>query len=92
MLQSRDVDRRQPAKVRDANFYFFVEAAIALAISFVINVFVVSVFAHGLFGKTNKDVVSKITRKTGKITAVFNFPTKRSFDQKLQQQQQKSSF
>lgn len=58
LFQSRDVDRRQPAKVRDANFYFFVEAAIALFVSFVINVFVVSVFAHGLYGKTNQDVVS----------------------------------
>jgi hypothetical protein len=38
--------------------YFFVEAAIALFVSFLINVFVVTVFAHGLFGKTNADVVS----------------------------------
>ena len=40
--------------------YYFVEAAIALFISFIINVFVVSVFAHGLFQKTNEDVVSSM--------------------------------
>ena len=60
MLQSRDIDRRQPKKVEEANMYYFVEAAIALFISFIINVFVVSVFAHGLFQKTNEDVVSSM--------------------------------
>lgn len=29
----------------------------ALFVSFVINVFVVAVFAHGLFNKQNKDIV-----------------------------------
>lgn len=58
-MQSRDVNRRDTAKVRDANMYFFIEACIALFVSFVINVFVVSVFAHGLYGQTNKDIVSK---------------------------------
>lgn len=32
----------------------------ALFVSFIINVFVVAVFAHGLFDKTNNDVVSTI--------------------------------
>lgn len=58
IFKSRDVNRRDPAKVRDANMYFFIEASIALLVSFVINVFVVSVFAHGLYGKTNQDIVS----------------------------------
>lgn len=56
--QSRDVDRRKSSNVREANFYFFVEACIALFVSFIINVFVVAVFAHGLYGKTNNEVVS----------------------------------
>lgn len=38
--------------------YYFVEASIALLVSFIINVFVVSVFAHGLYNKTNEDIVS----------------------------------
>ncbi|XP_011157273.1 protein Malvolio isoform X2 [Solenopsis invicta] len=56
LVKSRDIDRRQPAKVKDANMYYFIEACIALFISFIINVFVVAVFAHGLFNKTNNDV------------------------------------
>lgn len=58
-LQSRDIDRRQTKKVSEANFYFFIEASIALFVSFIINLFVVAVFAHGMYGKTNRDVVSK---------------------------------
>lgn len=58
MFQSRDVDRRQPQKIREANYYFFIEAVVALSVSFVINLFVVAVFAHGMYGQTNKDVAS----------------------------------
>lgn len=58
LVKSRDIDRKEPAKVRDANLYFFVEAAIALFVSFVINVFVVSVFANGLYHKTNHDLLN----------------------------------
>lgn len=64
MLQSRDIDRRDGRKVRDANLYYFIEAAIALFISFIINVFVVSVFAHGMFGKTNQDVLDQCANST----------------------------
>ncbi|CAH1112007.1 unnamed protein product [Psylliodes chrysocephalus] len=56
LVKSRDIDRTKPEKVRDANMYYFVEACIALLVSFVINVFVVSVFAHGLYQTTNSEV------------------------------------
>lgn len=59
LVKSRDIDRTKKDKVSDANMYFFIEAAIALLVSFVINVFVVAVFAHGLFQTTNQEVVSK---------------------------------
>lgn len=58
LVKSRDIDRRKPEQIRDANLYYFIEAAIALFVSFVINVFVVAVFAHGLFHRTNQDIVS----------------------------------
>ncbi|XP_014481310.1 PREDICTED: protein Malvolio [Dinoponera quadriceps] len=58
LVKSRDIDRRQPAKVKDANMYYFIEASVALFVSFVINVFVVAVFAKGLFEKTNNQVYS----------------------------------
>lgn len=37
--------------------YFFIESSVALLISLFINVFVVAVFADGLYGKKNSDVV-----------------------------------
>jgi NRAMP (natural resistance-associated macrophage protein)-like metal ion transporter len=64
LVKSRKVDRHQPSKVKEANYYFFIEAAIALFISFLINVFVVAVFAHGLNGKTNEDVINECVNKT----------------------------
>lgn len=59
LVKSRSIDRKNKEKVKEANFYFFVEGAIALFISFIINVFVVSVFAHGLYQKTNADVINQ---------------------------------
>jgi natural resistance-associated macrophage protein len=43
-------------EVNDANRYVFIESSIALGISLIINIAVTSVFAHGLYGKTNKDI------------------------------------
>lgn len=57
------MNRRDPRKVRDANFYFFIEASVALFVSFIINVFVVAVFAHGLNGVTNAEIVSHSNQK-----------------------------
>jgi len=56
LVKSRDIDRTKKNEVKEANMYFFIEAAIALFISFLINIFVVSVFAEGLYGKTNADI------------------------------------
>merc|ERR1719427_926721 len=56
LVKSRDIDRNKKGEVREANFYFFIEAAVALFVSFLINVFVVAVFAEGLYGKTNHQV------------------------------------
>ncbi|XP_029636399.1 natural resistance-associated macrophage protein 2 isoform X2 [Octopus sinensis] len=47
LVKSRDIDRSNKKKVKEANMYYFVEAAIALFVSFLINLFVVSVFAEG---------------------------------------------
>eukprot|EP00117_Sycon_ciliatum_P036170 scpid35201/ scgid27270/ Natural resistance-associated macrophage protein 2; Divalent cation transporter 1; Divalent metal transporter 1 len=49
LVRSRDVDRSSAKKVKEANFYFFIESAIALLVSFVINLFVVCVFAETFF-------------------------------------------
>ncbi|XP_046387700.1 protein Malvolio isoform X1 [Ischnura elegans] len=61
LVKSRAVDRSKKEDIKEANFYFFIEAGIALFVSFIINVFVVSVFAHGLYNKTNRDVLEVCT-------------------------------
>lgn len=56
--QSRDVDRSSRKDVKEANKYFFLEACLALFVSFLINVFVVAVFAEAFYGRSNAEVVS----------------------------------
>ncbi|KAM6928377.1 natural resistance-associated macrophage protein 2 isoform 2-T2 [Xenentodon cancila] len=56
LVKSREVDRRSKEKVKEANKYFFIEATIALFVSFLINVFVVAVFAQAFYDKTNMEV------------------------------------
>lgn len=59
LVQSRNVDKGDTAKVSEANMYFFIESAIALFVSFVINVFVVCVFAAGFFGIPAIEVLNR---------------------------------
>ncbi|XP_054640982.1 natural resistance-associated macrophage protein 2 [Dunckerocampus dactyliophorus] len=56
LVKSREVDRRNLKEVKEANKYFFIESSIALFVSFLINVFVVAVFAQAFYNKTNMDV------------------------------------
>ncbi|CAH1404844.1 unnamed protein product [Nezara viridula] len=56
LVKTRSIDRTKNSKISEANFYFLIESALALALSFFINVFVMSVFAEGLYHKTNQDV------------------------------------
>ncbi|NXE85543.1 NRAM2 protein, partial [Cochlearius cochlearius] len=56
LVKSRQVNRANKREVREANKYFFIESCIALFVSFIINVFVVTVFAEAFFEKTNADV------------------------------------
>lgn len=57
VFQSGNVDRTKRTAVSEANVYNVIESALALGCSFVINLFVVVVFAVGLYGKTNMEVV-----------------------------------
>lgn len=58
LVKSRDIDRRKPEKLKEANFYYFIESSLALLCSVIINIFVVAVFAYGLHNKTNAELVS----------------------------------
>lgn len=52
------MNRSNKKEVQEANKYFFIEACLALFVSFLINVFVVAVFAEAFYGRTNSEVVS----------------------------------
>ena len=52
LVQSRAINRRLPSKVKEANFYFSCEAAMALTVSFCINFAVICVFAKGFFDES----------------------------------------
>lgn len=55
--QSREINRNNKKEVKEANKYYFIESSIALFISFLVNVFVVAVFAQAFYQKTNNEVV-----------------------------------
>lgn len=46
LVQSRNVNPRLVNKVKEANFYFALESALSLFLAFLINLFVVAVFAR----------------------------------------------
>lgn len=56
LVKSREVNRKNKEAVKEANLYFLIESTLALFISLVINIFVVGVFAHGLYNKKDKDI------------------------------------
>nr|GEW33940.1 metal transporter Nramp3-like [Tanacetum cinerariifolium] len=55
LVQSREIDPRKTGRVREAIKYYSIESAIALAISFIINLFVIAVFAKAFFGTSVAD-------------------------------------
>ena len=71
LVKSRSIDTSNKRQVREANMYYFIEAGIALFVSFIINVFIVAVFAHGLYGKTNNDIRDLCSNVTGVDINVF---------------------
>ncbi|XP_019762505.1 protein Malvolio [Dendroctonus ponderosae] len=71
LVKSRDVDRSRSEKVREANFYYFIECSVAIFVSLIINIFVLAVFAHGLYLKTNKEVHDSCANYTSINASVF---------------------
>ncbi|MED6196677.1 Metal transporter Nramp3 [Stylosanthes scabra] len=50
LVQSRRVDHRNKGRVQEALNYYSIESTVALIVSFVINIFVTTVFAKGFYG------------------------------------------
>lgn len=72
LVKSRAVDRKNKKAVKEANFYFLIESAIALLASFIINTFVVAVFAKAFYGKTYGDVYHNCLRHNNPHAHYFN--------------------
>ncbi|KAL3832300.1 hypothetical protein ACJMK2_023954 [Sinanodonta woodiana] len=72
LVKSREIDRSNKKAIQEANTYYFIEASIALFVSFLINVFVVSVFAEGLYGKSSQEVYKNCLRHNNSHAEVFN--------------------
>ncbi|KAF6121710.1 solute carrier family 11 member 2 [Phyllostomus discolor] len=71
LVKSRQVNRAKKEEVREANKYFFIESCIALFVSFIINVFVVSVFAEAFYWKTNQQVIEVCRNSSSPHTHLF---------------------
>ncbi|VDK47176.1 unnamed protein product [Anisakis simplex] len=65
LVKSRDVNRTKRRLVEEANYYYFIESGVALLCSFIINLFVVAVFGHGLYHKTNFEVRQSCDARSG---------------------------
>ncbi|XP_057481164.1 metal transporter Nramp3.2-like [Actinidia eriantha] len=50
LVQSREIDRNKIGHVREALNYYTIDSTVALAISFIINLFVTTVFAKAFYG------------------------------------------
>ncbi|XP_031703423.1 natural resistance-associated macrophage protein 2-like isoform X2 [Anarrhichthys ocellatus] len=71
LVKSRDIDRKNKNEVKEANKYYFIESTVALFISFLINVFVVAVFAQAFFNKTNIEMNSQCNATGSPHTDLF---------------------
>ncbi|CAG9766746.1 unnamed protein product [Ceutorhynchus assimilis] len=64
LVKSRNINRQDPKKINEAKLYYSIESAIALLCSLIINIFVVSVFAFGMFGTTNNELLDNCSNNT----------------------------
>ncbi|RMB90583.1 hypothetical protein DUI87_33045 [Hirundo rustica rustica] len=71
LVKSRQVNRADKREVREANKYFFIESCIALFVSFIINIFVVTVFAEAFYNKSNANVSQVCANSSIPHSAVF---------------------
>nr|DBA19628.1 TPA: hypothetical protein GDO54_015431 [Pyxicephalus adspersus] len=71
LVKSREVDRKKKQEVSEANMYFLIESTIALLVSFIINLFVMAVFAEAFYNKTNMDAFNECQNSSSPHAGVF---------------------
>ncbi|KAK9271144.1 hypothetical protein L1049_026733 [Liquidambar formosana] len=60
LVQSRKIDPNKNGRVQEALNYYSIESSIALLISFMINLFVTTVFAKGFYGSKQADGIGLV--------------------------------
>lgn len=60
LVQSREIDHSKKSRVQEALKYYSIESTIALMVSFVINLFVTTVFAKAFYGTKEADSVGLV--------------------------------
>ncbi|KAF3438830.1 hypothetical protein FNV43_RR17105 [Rhamnella rubrinervis] len=60
LVQSREIDRNKKGRVQEALNYYGIESTVALMISFIINLFVTTVFAKGFYGTEQADSIGLV--------------------------------
>uniref|UniRef100_A0A8C3TZS7 Natural resistance-associated macrophage protein 1 n=1 Tax=Catharus ustulatus TaxID=91951 RepID=A0A8C3TZS7_CATUS len=59
LVKTRMIDRSKKEAVQEANMYFLIESCLALFVSFLINLFVMTVFGEAFYHQRNEDVYNK---------------------------------
>ncbi|XP_047136684.1 natural resistance-associated macrophage protein 2 isoform X1 [Hydra vulgaris] len=72
LVKTRNINVKDKHAVKEANCYYAIECAVALTVSFIINVFVVGVFAMAFFGKTYGDVYKNCIKNKNTHAELFN--------------------
>lgn len=60
LVQSRQIDRSKKGRVQEALNYYSIESTLALVVSFIINLFVTTVFAKGFYGTELADSIGLV--------------------------------
>ena len=80
LVKSRKVDRNKDSEVKEANKYLFIESCLALFLSFIINLFVVSAFAEGFYGKNTTEINATCMRRGSPHSDIFNVNSTHDMD------------
>ncbi|XP_059634152.1 metal transporter Nramp2 [Cornus florida] len=60
LVQSREIDPHKKGQVQEALNYYSIESSVALFVSFMINLFVTTVFAKGFYGTKQADSIGLV--------------------------------
>ncbi|KAI9106448.1 hypothetical protein K1719_021976 [Acacia pycnantha] len=60
LVQSREIDPSKKVQVQEALNYYTIESTVALSVSFVINLFVTTVFAKGFYGSKQANSIGLV--------------------------------